>query len=121
MAPNPPSPDAIAALLIDAGTRGVELAIDPAEPARLRHRPATLPPDLAARLRLHKAELLALLRGDGIPNESDHDSEASYVMVERLGVADELGMPTHPGAPAWLVAVGEGLNSSCPMTTDTVD
>lgn len=121
MPPVPQSPDAIAALLIDAGTRGVALAIDPADPTRLRHRPATLPPDLAARLRLHKADLLALLRGKGIPDESSPDSEAGYVMGERLGVADELGMPTHPGAPAWLVAVGEGLNSSCPMTTDTVD
>ena len=110
--------NALGSLLVDVGRVGIELA---ASGVRLRHRPATLPPDLAARLRLHKAGVLMLLRGEGLPDESDPDSEAGYVMGERLGVANELGMPTHPGAPAWLVAVGEGLNSSCPMTTDTVD
>ena len=107
--------DTISSLLIDNGSRGVELSPDPADPARLRHRPSKLPPDLADRLRFSKAELLALLRGVGVPDESDRDTESSIVMCERLGIADDLGMPTHPGSPAWLVAVGEGLQNSCHM------
>ncbi|MDQ7014648.1 MAG: hypothetical protein Q9O74_12255, partial [Planctomycetota bacterium] len=67
----------------------------------------TLPPALAARLRLHKAGVLAILEEEGVPGELDGDSEAGYIMGERLGIADGLGMPTHPGSVAWLVSVGE--------------
>lgn len=35
------------------------------------------------------------------------DPDAEYVLGERLGMADGLGMPTNPGSVAWLVAVGE--------------
>lgn len=34
------------------------------------------------------------------------DTDAVYVLGERLGVANGLGLPTHSGSPAWLVAVG---------------
>lgn len=109
---------AIAPLLLALGRAGIELVPNPTDASRLRHRPVLLAPDLAARLRLHKADLLAVLRGDGLPDESD--AEAGYIVAERLGVADGLGMPTHPGSAAWLVAIGEGLNSSCLMAMDTV-
>ena len=59
--------------------------------------------------------------GEGLPDETDPDTEAGYVMGERLVVADELGMPTHPGAPAWLVAVGEAMHTSCLMATNAVE
>ena len=37
------------------------------------------------------------------------DTEAGYVYGERMGIGNGLGMPTHPGSPAWLVAVGESM------------
>ncbi len=46
--------------------------------------------------------------------------DAGYVFGERLGVADGLGMPTHPGSAAWLVAVGESIGCSCLQTTTAV-
>ena len=106
----PPISDALAALLIDVGRRGVELATDPTSSNRLRHRPASLPTGLAAGLWVHKPSVLAILRSE-VPLI---DEEGEYVIGERLGMADELGMPTHPGAPAWLVAVGEAIVASCP-------
>ena len=118
MTQDQPSANALAALLMDTGTLGVELAIDSANPSLLRYRPATLPLGLAARLRLHKAFVLAILRGDLVFGAT---SNARYVILERLGIADELRMPTHLGSPAWLVAVGEGLNSSCHMTNGVID
>jgi hypothetical protein len=108
------------ALLIDLGFAWVELARHPSDQSCLRYRPASTPPDLAARLRLHKPEVLAILRGEGLPDESDEDSEPAYIMGERLGIADELGMLTHPGSPAWLVAVGEAMSQSCTMTPSMV-
>jgi len=92
----------------------MELASDPSDPAQIRYRPVQLPPDLAVRLLLHKPDILALLQWDGLFDDSSAGVEADYIMHERLGVADELEMPTHTGSPAWLVAVGEGLkNSGC--------
>ncbi len=93
-------------LLLDLGSAGVELA---AHGDRLRHRPATLAPDLLARLRIHKAAILILLV-DGYAHDPADDPEAGYILGERLGIADDLGMPTHAGAPAWLIAVGESMN-----------
>lgn len=96
-------------LLLDLSAAGVELAAHPTDGARLRYRPATLAPDLSARLRLHRAEVLGLLLGEyGVVS-----GEAGYVLSERLGVADGLGMPTHPGSAAWLVALGESMGDSC--------
>lgn len=92
-------------LLVALGVAGVELAPHPDDPARLRHRPATLPPDLLALLRPNVADVRALLT----EYAPDPDSDAAAVLAERLGIADDLNMPTHPGAPAWLIAVGESV------------
>ncbi len=82
-------------LLLDLGRKVVELDQHPSDPNRLRFRPASLPPELAARVRGHKPALLDLLTGGPRPFP---DSEAAYILAERLGVAEGLGMPTHPGA-----------------------
>lgn len=112
-----------APLLIDLGRAGIELARHPTDPARLRHRRATpdgwaadLPPGLSARLRLHRAAVLGLLAG-GYATAGD---DAGYVLGERLGVADGLEMPTHPGSSAWLVAVGESMRDGCRAATHGV-
>jgi len=101
-----PDTHELALLLVDLGGAGVELAT---RADRLRYRPMTLPPDLSARLRLNCAALVTLLRAGYVPDASGADGEAVYVYGERLGIADDLGMPTHPGSPAWLVAVGESM------------
>jgi len=113
-------PKELSLLLLAVGLAGIELAPHPAHETSLRHRPATIPPDLAARLRLHKPGVLAILRGEKLPDEAHGDSEAAYIMGERLGIADELGMPTHPGSPAWLVAVGEAMGKGCLVATDWI-
>ena len=100
----------LAPLLVALGRAGIELAPHPTDPARLRHRPADLPPDVSARLRLHRGAMLRLL-ADGYTPAGGTDAE--YVYGERLGIADELAMPKHPGSPAWLVAVGESLGLRC--------
>lgn len=94
----------LASLLAALGHAGAELAPHPGAHDRLRHRPPTLPPEWADALRTHRAAILGLLTGGYNP----HD-DAEYAYVERLGVADGLGLATHPGAPAWLVAVGESM------------
>ncbi len=99
-------PHGLAGLLLDLAAAKVELARHPGEPGRVRHRPADLPPDLAARLRLYRAAVAALLERGYLPEPG---GEAAYVYHERLGIADELAMPTHAGSPAWLVAVGESI------------
>lgn len=43
--------------------------------------------------------------------------DASYAYLERLGVADDLGLPMHPGSPAWAIAVGEALALMRPNDT----
>lgn len=93
--------------------RGVEVAAHPKDPERLRYRPAVLSPDLSAGLRTHRAAILGLLAGAYSPADAD----AEYVLGERLGVADGLGMPTHPGSAAWLVAVGESMEACCTSAT----
>lgn len=99
------SPRELARLLIDLGIAGVELA---AHGDRLRHHPAVLAPDVSARLRMHKQAILALLTCGYGPAPAD-DPEAVYTLHERLGIADDLTMPTHPGSPAWLIALGEAV------------
>lgn len=116
--PATPPPTGPAPLLLALGRAGIELAPHPTDPARLRHRPAVLPPDLAERLRLHRAAVLGLLVRGCAPLA---DADVEYVLVERLGIADDLGMPTHPGAPAWLVAVGESMGGGCEIATHGVD
>jgi hypothetical protein len=104
--------DELAALVKALGRAGIELAAHPSDPARLRHRPAVLPPDLADGLRRHRGAILGLLAGTHAPEPAD-DPDAAYTLAERLGVADDLGLATHPGSPAWLVAVGESMENSC--------
>lgn len=111
-----PHPHELAPLLLALGRAGIELAPHPTDAGRLRHRPADLPPDLSARLRIHRAAVLGLLV-DGYAPAGD---DAGYVLGERLGVADGLGMPTHPGSAAWLVAVGESMGCSCGVATGGV-
>lgn len=95
--------------LIALGTAGVEVALHPSDPSRLRFRPTDLPADLLARLSQHRDALQSLMTGGYSPVGED----AAAVMIERLGIADDLGMPTHPGSPAWLIAVGESLAVGC--------
>jgi len=104
-----PDPHVLAPLLLALGRAGIELGPQPTDAARLRHRPADLPPDLSARLRLHRAAVLGLLASEYVPAGY---TDAEYVLGERLGVADGLEMPTHPGSAAWLVAVGESVRVS---------
>ena len=102
----PPRP--LGALLVETGAAGVEVSSHPSAPDRLRHRPPELPTHLAARLAFYKADLLRLLKkGFAAP-----DPESAYVLGERLGVAQELGMSTEPGSPGWLVAVGEAIETA---------
>jgi hypothetical protein len=115
-----PTPHELAPLLLTLGRAGIELAPHPTEPVRLRHRPANLRPDLSARLRLHRAAVLGLLAGGYAPDTHAADADAGYVYGERLGVADGLGLATHPGSAAWLVAVGESIGHGCSPTTTMV-
>ncbi|MBX3404149.1 MAG: hypothetical protein KF699_12125 [Phycisphaeraceae bacterium] len=109
-----PHPHELAPLLLALGRAGIELAPHPTDAGRLRHRPANLPPELSARLRLHRAAVLGLLppHGGYAPDAHAADGNAAYVYGERLGVADGLGLATHPGSAAWLVAVGESMGAS---------
>lgn len=104
-----------ATLLVALGRGGVELAPHPTDAARLRHRRPTpdgwaadLPPDLSTRLRMHRAAILSLLADEYAPDPQRHP-DAQYIVAERLGVADGLGMPTHPGSAAWLIALGTSM------------
>ena len=91
-------------LLRTLGRAGVELRADG---STLLHRPASLPPGLAAGMRHHRAALVALLhRGDVPPDISE---EALEAFAERLGIAEGLEMPTTPGAPAWAIAMAHAL------------
>lgn len=117
---SPRDPDSLSPLLVILGRAGIELALHPTDPARLRHRRPTpdgwaadLPPDLSARVRLHHGAILGLLASGYAPDAHASDGpDAAYVYAERLGIADGLRMPTHPGSAAWLVAVGETMGSN---------
>lgn len=97
----------LARLLVAFGKSGIEMAPHPTDADRLRHRPAELPTNLSARLRMHKAAVLELLSGGYVPAQE----EAAIIFGERMAMAEGLGMPTHPGSTAWLVAVGEAKAS----------
>jgi len=111
---NPP-PTELAATLLALGLAGVELAHHPGDAGRLRHRPALLPPDLLESLARHRGVIMGLLANGYTPT-----GEAAYLYVERLGFADDLGMLTHVGSAAWLVAVGESLAEGCGIATGGV-
>lgn len=114
-----PHPHELAPLLLALGRAGIELAPHPTDAGRLRHRPADLSPDLSARLRIHRAAVLGLLV-NGYAPDPHGDTDAGYVLGERLGVADGLGLPTNPGSAAWLVAVGESIGNGCHAATGGV-
>lgn len=111
----------LSGLLHNLGRMGVEVARHPTEATILRHRPSVLGPVLQARLRLHRAALLALL-ADGYHPLGGTDSD--HIFAERLGIADDLGLSTLPGSSAWLLAVGEAMEAQCqvvpPRTKDDV-
>lgn len=117
MNPVPATPAQLARFLLELGRTGIELARHPTDPVLLRHRPALLPPHHSARLRLHRDAIRQLLEGGYAPAD---ESDAEYVFGERLGVADGLGMPRHPGSSAWLIAVGEAMGNNCLQTTTAV-
>ena len=112
---NDPSAE-LAALLVALGVAGVEVALHPTDATRIRYRPLTLPDALAQEIRSHRSDILALLRTDHAPTDPD----AVYLMLERRGIGDDLGMPTHSGSPAWLIAVGESMKYSYLQTTNTI-
>ncbi len=105
-----------ALLLITLGVAGIELATHPTNPMRIRHRPATLPDALVLAVLDHRNAILDLLNDGYSPTEP----EAVYIYYERLGIGDDLGMPTHSGSPAWLIAVGESMKYSYLQTTNTI-
>lgn len=111
-----PHPRELAPLLVALGRAGIELALHPIDVGRLRHRPADLPPDLSARLRIHRAAVVGLL-ASGYAPDAHAGGGAGYVYGERMGVADGLGLATHPGSAAWLVAVGESIGNGCHAAT----
>lgn len=80
--------DELAPLLLALWTGGMKLAPHPSDSERLRHRPASIPPDLAERLRTHRTALLRLLVVGHTPADG---TDAGYVYGERLGIADRGG------------------------------
>jgi len=107
----------LSVLLIDIAAAGVELAMHPGHPDRLRHQPAALAPDLAARLLANKPSILRLLM-DGY---SPSGTETAYIFAERLGIAEDSRIPVHPGSAAWLGAVGQAMNTTCINTSTAVE
>ncbi len=99
----------VSRLFLDLAAAGVVVAADPARAGGVMFRPSPLPAGLAARLRIHRAEVARLLAEGYAPD----DPEAEYRFHERLGIAEGLGMPTDPGSVAWLVAVGESIAVVC--------
>jgi len=112
---NPPTTE-LAALLLALGLEGIELAPHPNDAGRLRHRPALLPPDLLESLARHRVVILGLLVNGYTPGDDD----AAYTFGERLGIADGLGLLTHVGSAAWLVAVAESLVDRCNVATNGI-
>ena len=104
------NPTDFAPLLLALGRFGIELA---AQRGRLMQRPAHPLPNQKEALARHRGAILAMLASEYIPASE----QARYIYGERLGIADDLRMPTHPGSPAWLVAVGESMGSSCGIAT----
>jgi len=97
------------AFLVSLGAAGVEVSAHPRDQGGVRFRGEGLTAAMRDGIRAHRG-LLRLLLDGALPAEG----EAGYVLEERLGVAMDLGMPVHPGAPAWLVAVGEALEVAEP-------
>lgn len=111
----PHFPTDLPTLLVALGRAAIELAPHPTDAGRLRFKCpvglAELPHDLSARLRAHRAAVLELLVNGYAPDQKGV-TDAVYAFGERLGIADGLGMPTHPGSAAWLIAVGQSMGES---------
>jgi len=99
--------------LADLGAWGVELGTHPTHPEKIRHRPAFLPTALREGIETHRVAILALLANRYTPADAD----AAYIFNERLGIADGLGMATHAGSTAWLIAVAESISRGCDKAT----
>lgn len=100
-------------LLVTLGRQGIELAIDPRKPDRLLYRPINALESTIGQIRLQNTALRCLLSTPLVP--SGPDSE--HTLNERLGIADDLGLSTHPGSPGWLTAVGESIKINCSTTS----
>ncbi|MCH7632075.1 MAG: hypothetical protein IIB59_02580 [Planctomycetes bacterium] len=111
--------DELAGLMVDLGRAGIELA---SGGDRVMFRPRDrVGPGLLTRIRRHRRALLANLgdpgQGEELPENgsgavvSEAVWEAAHVFFERLGVACELGLPVGIGSPAWLIAMGEALET----------
>lgn len=98
-------------VLVALGAAGVTLRVSGS--GRLQYRPVDLAAPLGEGITAHYQALLSILGG-----YQPAGAEACYVLEERLGVAEGLGLSVQPGAPAWLVAVGEALQAEgrgCPV------
>jgi hypothetical protein len=101
--------DDFVTFLGNLGEAGLTLAEHPNDPTAIVYFPPYVSEDLAVGLSAHRAALLGLLRDGYVPEPS---SRAEFMFIERLGIADGLGMPTGRGSPAWLISVGEALRAS---------
>jgi len=103
-------------LLYDLGLWGIEIALHPTNAEKIRHRPAVLPSALREGIQTHRAAILTQLAHGYTPADAD----AAYIYNERLGIADGLGMATHTGSTAWLIAVAESIMHGCTIRTNGV-
>ncbi len=96
--------------LFDQAPEGSDAVVprltDPPTNLRTPVSPAQLPLNLSSLLRLHRAAVLNVLLAGRAP---ENGTEPAAILSERLGIADDLALPTHPGTPAWLIAVGESI------------
>ena len=98
-------PPELGKFLLALGRFGGEVAPHPTKPGGVRIRSRKLPEKADAQGKSLESSIRKLL-DEGYTPASDH---AAYVFDERLSVGDELGVPTHRGSPAWLIAVGESM------------
>lgn len=95
-------------LVAEAAARGVDLQPTP-DGGLFASGPAeAMTPALLERLEAMRSEVIAELGGEPAP-EDPAAEEARLVFLERLGVADDQGMPTGIGSEAWRVAVALAL------------
>jgi hypothetical protein len=91
--------------LLALGRFGGEVAPHRTKTGGVRIRSRKLPAKADAQGKALESCIRTLLDEGYLP-ASEH---AAYVFDERLGVGDELGVPTHRGSSAWLIAVGEAM------------
>lgn len=91
----------LASACLTLGKAGVHIAL---HSGSLAFKLPATNSNLRTLLLRHRVSLEECLEG-----RSFWSPDAADIFTERLAVADGLEMPTHPGSPAWLVAVGEAL------------